>query len=258
MENIWQFFMPIAGNLIRYFVLAGAAFLLFYVVFPRKFSKNKIQLKWAQNKDFIREILHSVQTSFVIGATIGLFMFTPLNTYTNIYKDIAAFPIWWIPLSILAALVIHDTYFYWMHRIVHHPKLYKTVHLLHHKSVNPSPWASYSFHFFEAITEALIVPFMMCLIPMHPIALVSFGLLAFAINVYGHLGFEIMPRWFRDSVFFDLINTSVYHNLHHEKFRGNYGLYFRVWDRLMGTEHPNYIKKYDEIQQSRFGNKAGL
>jgi sterol desaturase/sphingolipid hydroxylase (fatty acid hydroxylase superfamily) len=27
----------------------------------------------------------------------------------------------------------------------------------------------------------------------------------------------------------------VYHNLHHERFNGNYGLYFTFWDRLMGT-----------------------
>ena len=27
---------------------------------------------------------------------------------------------------------------------------------------------------------------------------------------------------------------------------------FRIWDRIMNTEHPEYVKKYDEIQQRRF------
>ncbi|MHA4894836.1 sterol desaturase family protein [Pedobacter sp. PWIIR3] len=48
------------------------------------------------------------------------------------------------------------------------------------------------------------------------------------------------------------MNTSIHHNLHHSKFKGNYGLYFRFWDRLMGTENPNYVKEYDRIQNQRF------
>ena len=139
---------------------------------------------------------------------------------------------------------------------MHHPKLYRMIHLTHHKSVNPSPWTSYSFHFFEAITEALIAPIIMLLIPMHPIALIMFGMSSLFINVYGHLGFEISPRWFRKSIFFEFVNTSVHHNLHHEKFHGNYGLYFRIWDRIMGTEHPDYVKEYDRIQEQRFSKTS--
>jgi sterol desaturase/sphingolipid hydroxylase (fatty acid hydroxylase superfamily) len=40
--------------------------------------------------------------------------------------------------------------------------------------------------------------------------------------------------------------------MHHSKFIGNYGLYFRFWDRLMKTERPDYIKEYDKIQKIRF------
>jgi sterol desaturase/sphingolipid hydroxylase (fatty acid hydroxylase superfamily) len=77
------------------------------------------------------------------------------------------------------------------------------------------------------------------------------------INVYGHLGFEIAPKWYRRTWIFEVLNTSVYHNLHHENFIGNFGLYFKVWDRLMGTEHPDYVQRYDEIQERRFGKKVG-
>ncbi|NBW42885.1 MAG: hypothetical protein EBR29_03555, partial [Sphingobacteriia bacterium] len=31
------------------------------------------------------------------------------------------------------------------------------------------------------------------------------------------------------------VNTSRHHNLHHARFQGNYGLYFLIWDRWMGT-----------------------
>ena len=91
---------------------------------------------------------------------------------------------------------------------------------------------------------------------MHPVALIFFALFAYSFNVYGHLGYEIVPRWFRKSIFFEIMVTSVHHNLHHHKFIGNYGYYFRFWDRLMGTENPDYIKVFDEIQRKRFGVKS--
>ena len=257
MEHLdYQYFIPIINNLFRYFVIGGIAFLIFYKLFPKKFADNKIQSRFAKQKDFIHEILHSVQSSIVIGLIIALFLFTPLKNYSVIYQNFSEHSFLWIPLSLILALIVHDTYFYWMHRIVHHPKLYKNIHLIHHKSINPSPWTSLSFHFLEAITEALVVPLIIFVIPMHPIALIVYGMLAFFMNVYGHLGYEIAPKWFRHSFLFEIMNTSTYHNLHHSRFKGNYGLYFRVWDRLLNTENPNYVKAYDVIQKRRFGTHA--
>ena len=82
-----------------------------------------------------------------------------------------------------------------------------------------------------------------------------FALVSFSIIVYGHLGYEVASKWLRFSFLFEILNTSVHHNLHHEKFKGNYGLYFRVWDRIMKTEHPDYVQRYDAIQKRRFGYK---
>ena len=93
------------------------------------------------------------------------------------------------------------------------------------------------------------------IVPLHPYTLVFFGFSIFAINVYGHLGYEIAPKWFRQSFLFELLNTSVYHNLHHSKFKGNYGLYFRIWDRMMGTENKNYVEEFERIQARRHINE---
>jgi sterol desaturase/sphingolipid hydroxylase (fatty acid hydroxylase superfamily) len=37
----------------------------------------------------------------------------------------------------------------------------------------------------------------------------------------------------------------THHALHHEKFRANFGLYFNVWDRLMGSNHLDYERRFD-------------
>ena len=239
----------------RYLLFSGTAFLLFYVIFRGYLAKNKIQDRNITPKDIVRELSNSLLTGIIFAGVVFLFLATPLRKYTLIYDTVDQYSIaWWI-LSIPLSLIIHDTYFYWMHRLVHHPKIFKWTHLTHHKSVNPSPFASYSFQFIEAVLEVLIIPILVFLLPLHPSAIVLFAMFSLIINVYGHLGYEIVPKWFRKSWLFQFQNTSVHHNLHHSRFEGNYGLYFRYWDRMMGTEISDYEEVFDQIQENRFNKK---
>ena len=66
-------------------------------------------------------------------------------------------------------------------------------------------------------------------------------------NVAGHSGYEFHPRWFVKSWLGRIMNTPTNHVMHHEKLRGNYGLYFNLWDRLMGTNHKDYEKRFEEV-----------
>lgn len=238
----------------RYLVFAGTAYLLFYILFRGYFTKNKIQSRTISSKDILREVANSLLTGAIFAAIVFVFLATPVREYTQIYTDIEDYSLVWWFLSVPLTLVIHDTYFYWMHRLVHLPRIFKWTHLVHHKSVNPSPFASYSFQFTEAILEVLIIPILVFTLPLHSSALILFTLCTLIINVYGHLGYEIAPRWFRNSWLFEILNSSVHHNMHHSKFQGNYGLYFRFWDRIMGTENPDYVKEFDKIQKNRFGS----
>lgn len=244
-------------SLLRYFGIAGAAFILFYQKLAAKLARSKIQVRKATRKDFIREILHSSISSVWLAVTAFIVVEGPLKQYTLIYSDIHALPLVWLPVSLVLALVIHDTYFYWMHRMLHIDRLFNSTHLLHHRSANPSPWAAYSFSMIEAILEGAVVILLAFILPLHPSVIFIFASVSFVINVYGHLGYEIMPEGFRRSLWFGILNTSCYHNLHHKKFKGNYSLYFRFWDRVMGTEHPDYVKEYDLLQQKRFPTATG-
>ncbi|MCX2574107.1 sterol desaturase family protein [Pedobacter sandarakinus] len=256
MDFILHTFIKILSfSVIRYFLIAGAFFLFFYKFFPKSFASNKIQANHAKSSTILNEVVNSLFTTIVL-STIGLLIFhTDFKSQTLIYTDIRFHSKLWFFMSVLLALVIHDTYFYWMHYLLHHPKIFKYTHLEHHKSNNPSPFASYSFHIIEAFFEGAVLLLIVLLIPIHPFAIILFVLIGFVINVYGHLGHEIAPLWLRHTWLFQIFNTSVYHNLHHSKFKGNYGLYFRFWDRIMGTEHPGYIQLYDKIQLQREQNK---
>ncbi len=235
---------------LRYLIIAGLAFTVWYILRKKQIAYKKIQLRFPTLKDYQREIVFSLIT-ICIFATVGyllLSMDMPVRKYTLIYKGVDTYGMIWFWLAFPILLVVHDTYFYFTHRLMHHPKLFKWFHLLHHKSTNPSPWAAFAFHPLEALVEVgIVVVFAFC-IPLNPLHLFFFFLFQMLYNVYGHLGWELYPKGFSKSMVGKWINTSVNHNQHHQYFKGNYGLYFLWWDRWLGTIRNDYDEKFNEVK----------
>jgi lathosterol oxidase len=233
----------------RYLLLASMAFILFYLVFKKIIHYKKIQHRFPHFSDYAREIGFSILTVCIMAFVPALILGTPsVAKYTKFYTDINQHGFTYFFLAFPIMALMHDTYFYWMHRLMHHPRLFKVFHLVHHKSTNPSPFAAYSFHPLEAIVEAGIFIVFVFTIPVHLYHLLFFFLFMIIYNVYGHLGWELYPKGFSRHWLGKWINTSVNHNLHHQYFKGNYGLYFLFWDRLMGTIRPDYDDKFDEVK----------
>lgn len=230
----------------RYVFFAGVAFVLFYWVFKDRLSARKIQSVFPKSKDYRRDITYSLITSAIFGVQIILVLFV-FRDYTRLYSDPAKYSIAYHVFCFIAMIFIHDTYFYWTHRLMHHPHLFKYFHLVHHKSHNPSPWASYAFHPLEAIVEGGIVPVIAFLLPVWTPLFIAFLIFQLMVNVYGHTGYELLPENFHRTSIGRWINTSVSHNMHHKYFDCNYSLYFMIWDRIMGTVHRKYDKTYDEV-----------
>lgn len=244
--SIFEFWLRDAGNIIsRYFIFAGSLFFLFYVVLKKPMWFRKVQKKMPKMTDYGRDIFYSL-ISVTIFATMGLTVFYFLRDYTNVYTNFSDYSVGYYIFSWVWMLLIHDAYFYWMHRMMHQPKLYKHIHLVHHKSTNPSPWTAYAFHPLEAFLEVLILPIIAFTLPIHLPAIGLFFLFQIAYNVYGHLGFELYPKNFHKTWIGKWVNTSVAHNLHHKKFHGNFGLYFLFWDRMMGTMREDYDETYEQ------------
>jgi sterol desaturase/sphingolipid hydroxylase (fatty acid hydroxylase superfamily) len=172
-------------------------------------------------------------------------------THTTLYTRIADYGWVYFVLAFPLMFLLHDTYFYWTHRAMHHKKLFRVMHLVHHKSVNPSPWAAYAFHPLEAVVEAGIFVVFLFTLPVHPLHLLLFFFFMIVYNVYGHLGYELYPPGFSRHWIGKWINTSVNHNQHHQYFKGNYGLYFTFWDRIMGTIRADYDKRFEEVTRKQ-------
>jgi Delta7-sterol 5-desaturase len=232
----------------RYFIIAGIAWLVWYKLLYKKINHKKIQLKLPVNNDYRREIFFSVITMLIFSGVPVIILNTPFKKYTQYYDDIHQHSMLWFWLAFPVMAIIHDAYFYWTHRLMHHPALFPYFHLTHHKSTNPSPWAAYSFHPLEAIVEAGVFLVFVLIMPLTKIHLAFFFLFMILYNIYGHLGWELYPKKFSANKVGKWVNTSVNHNLHHQYFKGNYGLYFLWWDRWMGTIREDYDVKYDEIK----------
>ena len=236
----------------RYFMLAGLAFLIYYILLRKRISFKKIQAKYPRIKDYAREISFSFLKICIFACVPLLILGNPsIEPHTTHYKQIETYGWVYFFLAFPLMLIIHDTYFYWAHRLMHHKKLFRIFHLVHHESTNPSPWAAYSFHPLEAIVEAGIFVVFLFTIPIHQLHLYFFFFFMIAYNVYGHLGYELYPKGFNRHWLGKWINTSINHNLHHQYFKGNYGLYFTFWDRMMGTIRNDYDERFDEVKSRK-------
>ncbi|WP_171971867.1 sterol desaturase family protein [Mangrovimonas sp. DI 80] len=177
-----------------------------------------------------REVLYSLLTFLIYGSSLWLFVFWVENGYTKSYNNLHEYGLPYFFASILLMVFIHDTYFYWTHRLIHHSKFFKHIHKVHHSFTSPTPWAAFAFHPWEAIISLGFIPIILFVIPHHQWALVVFITFLTLYNVLIHLGFSI-PKLKQ----FKLLNTPDAHDYHHLKSKKNYGLYFTFWDRLMGT-----------------------
>lgn len=184
-----------------------------------------------------REIGWSLVSALIYGIPAGVVAWGwQERGWTQIYSDIAAYPIWYVPVSILAYLFAHDTWFYWTHRWMHRPKLFRAAHAVHHASRPPTAWAAMSFHPWEALTGAIVIPALVFLIPIHVGALAVVLSIMTIMGVSNHMGWEMFPRWMVRGGAGNWLITATHHQRHHDQYNCNYGLYFRFWDRVCGTD----------------------
>lgn len=235
----------------QYMIFVTLIYLIFYTWKNKKIWAAKIQQKYPKNKHIFREIRYSIYTLCILGVIIVFVVWANKHHLTRAYYPINKYGYTYYFLSMVIMLVVHDTYFYWGHRLLHWKPLFKHVHKTHHLSLNPSPFAAYAFHPFEAIFEMGIMPLIVFTIPHHISTITIFALYSLAINIAAHVGYEFLPKSFTRHKLFKWHNTPTHHNLHHQYFKYNYGLYFNFWDRIMKTNHPRYETYFEELAERR-------
>lgn len=189
------------------------------------------------DRQIAREIAWSLASAFIYGIPAGVIAWGwQARGWTKIYSDMDSYPLWYLPLSVIVYLAVHDTWFYWTHRWMHWPKLFRIAHAVHHASRPPTAWAAMSFHPWEALTGAVVIPALVLLVPIHVGALAVVLSIMTVMGVSNHMGWEMFPRALVRGPAGRWLITATHHQRHHDLYNCNYGLYFRVWDRLCGTD----------------------
>ncbi|MCJ2183642.1 sterol desaturase family protein [Novosphingobium sp. 1949] len=229
--------LAIAASALAMTAIVGVRYLITSGLFALVTHRVRPGLYAGMNRQIRAEIGWSLLSAAIYGLPSGIVAWGwQAHGWTRIYTQASAHPLWWMPLSVILFLFAHDTWFYWTHRWMHRPRVFRIAHAVHHASRPPTAWAAMSFHPLEALTGAVVVPALVFLIPIHAAML---GLVLTIMTVMGitnHMGWEIFPRALVHSRLGHWLITASHHHRHHEQYRCNYGLYFRFWDHLCGTD----------------------
>lgn len=241
----WLHILPI--DILRYAVGAGGTFLLVNILLAGVLAGRKIRQRRPDTAQMLREIAFSMRTAAVF-ALIGAVFIVGGREIGVISIDLTVGARGWLyfGVNVAALIVLHDAWFYWTHRLLHHPRVFRRAHRVHHKSKNPSPFTAYSFDTVEAVINAIYLPIALFLIPSSALAIFVFLVHMIVRNAVGHCGYEIFPQTRDGRPLIDWMTTVTHHDLHHAQAGWNFGLYFTWWDRVMGTEHPLYHEKFSQ------------
>src|SRR5262249_11730898 len=121
-------------------------------------ARRKLQARSATGGDVRREILASLRSALIFSLMGTVVIVGARQGWITIYTDFATGGPLYLALSLAFMLVAHDAYFYWMHRAMHHRRLFRLFHRHHHLSQTPTPWAAYSFSLPEPILQGAFLP----------------------------------------------------------------------------------------------------
>jgi ring-1,2-phenylacetyl-CoA epoxidase subunit PaaE len=246
LEFAKQYFTTVIAAL----VIMSTAFFIFWVAFGKKLSNRKIQLSKRAGLPQIKDEIGTTMLSF-IGSTVFMLLLLSLKDsgLTKFYMTEGK-PGWYEGITVIVMLLISDTWFYWSHRAMHHPKIYKYVHALHHKSLDVNPYTSTSFHVIEAVWLTVWVLPLAMVMPISMTALGIMQVLGTFNNLKSHLGYELFPKFFKIPPF-NMLVTATNHSLHHTQYNGNYGLFFRFWDIICKTELNVTTQLFQDIHERK-------
>jgi lathosterol oxidase len=228
-----------------YFALAGALFWGVWRWGRERFRGARIPgPRRVDARQIRREVLHTLVTMLAGTTSAGALIALHAAGRTKLVDGAVSTHV--VLAWVAAGVLFNDAWFYGWHRLLHHPKLFRYVHVVHHRSLDVNPFTSYSFHAVEAFILGLWVVPAGLLLPIPMASIGALQVIGLGNNLMAHLGYEFLPRWLLKVPLLRWTNTATFHSLHHTRSRGNFGLHTRLWDRLFGTELPDYEQVFLE------------
>ena len=238
-------------NFILLIAITGSWHLWLYV-WRKQDTKFKYNRSWPNKKSkvflFSNQTYDNMFWTLVSGVPIWTtYEVLLLWAYANGIAPMINFnehPIGFVALFFLIPFV-HEVGFYFCHRALHWPPLYKIAHKVHHQNINPGPWSGISMHPLEHLMYFAII-LLIFIFPTHPIHMINLASRLGLLAVVGHTGFDHIVVGKKT-----IVNTSYYaHYLHHKYFEVNYADGMVPLDKWFGSFHDGSTEG-DEIMKAR-------
>lgn len=219
----------------RYLMVSATLYALLWLKPERRTRAIRLSKRAPTAKQVRSEIVLSLTSSVIYAAPAALAMVAWQQGHTRMYSDLS--PDAWpgMAASAIAYLLLHDAFYYWAHRLMHRRSLFAAFHAGHHRAHEPSPFAGFAFDPLEAVLTGWFLPALVFLIPMEVHMAVVMLLVVTVTGTINHGGWELMPRAWVEGPIGRWMVIPSHHSQHHTRFGCNFGLYFQLWDRLMGT-----------------------
>jgi lathosterol oxidase len=154
-------------------------------------------------------------------------------------------PVWFVALFFLTPIWV-SFHFYWIHRWIHWPPLYKAVHALHHRNINVGPWSGLSMHPVEHLIffSSILVHWLLAAHPIHILFHMQHQALTASSS---HTGFESLLVKDKNR----LALGTFHHQMHHRYFECNYGNLEMPWDKWFGSFHDGTSESHEKFKEHR-------
>lgn len=153
---------------------------------------------------------------------------------------------WWsVPMFFVISLILHDTWFYWGHRILHTRFFYR-FHSPHHRNITPTVWSNDAGSTVDTLFAHTYYAVIVFIVPIPATVLLLHRLFDQVSAAIGHSGYEHFAGATARKPWPLLCTT--FHDQHHQYFLYNYANYFSTWDRICGTVHPDYDRRVEEFE----------
>jgi len=203
----------------------------YLIVSNRIFKDKKIQVQERTDVAYLKKHFGLFSFNVIILIFFVFIGFIFFKDYI-INDNKISFAIMLTQLAVI--LIFDDTFFYFLHRIMHENKfIYKTVHKIHHRANAPIPIDYIYVHPFEWMS-GFIGPFIGILL-MGGVSIYTFWLYLFVRNFH-ELAIHSGIKTSKVLNIIPLLANNEHHDIHHEKRDGNYSSTFYLWDILLRTK----------------------
>jgi lathosterol oxidase len=254
--GLTQYLTAFGGAIRDYFIFCGAAYALFHLVLRRRLARRKITQRPTGYKAPLQEIGRTILSNLLGRAplVLGLAYLAHEGLIPSklIYLDHDARGGLYFAATILFDVLLFDLWFYLSHRFLLHSRFgYRYIHIVHHYSVDPTPFARNSVHPVESILNGIFHVLPVFLLPHHPLAILIAIQLKGLVGIMGHIGYEIFWSGFTRHWLFRYFATPVHHHLHHARsVKSNYGFLIN-YDLIFGTLHRDYHDVFEATVRRR-------